>query len=1440
MARSGSQATYQLGVEEGLPEGTTATLDAVSVTLDPGESRQVQFTLSVDNTTTPNAPDEPFSYDGAIVAQTDGLELRVPFSFIKSPVINFTFDEEPWILWLHDENGEGYFKPYPGKSLILPIGGTGDFNAVVTFNDVATRVFVEDIQVETVAYVTVAKADAIHSVNIEPVDQNGDRKFPNIGGESLTHKASNASIGFIFGFPTQRRFSDFSDAYSWEWVVTESTVSKDPVYDFNGYIHQGLTGDRTFTNRPTDLKHMLFRYDAPSGVDGLVVQHWLSDGPRGGTSFTVFNTLGQNALTAPFARDVYFMPIPDDDFAFGYFYEDVVPSGAISGPGLGQAVARTPYLAAQNPTEVSGFLQGETEEPVLRTDSSRMDLGLPPPHWFGRFENSDTEIRLKAARGRPMWLFLNPLKDFVPHPNLPYELYLDGALIASGDLQGAGEFPSFTTPSSIPIPAVPGPYSMVVVNDLYRVDGQPGTATVTASFDTTKTDRDPPTLLSLAVLSSGEEPTRRLAPTANGRVALSFDDVMASVPVVEFGTGDTGGQPVWRTVQATDLGSGDYVAHLPILPNDSYISLRLTALDAAGNSLEYKMVPAFKVALEAPALISPLDGYNTRGPEVSLSWGDVDTAAEYLVQVDGNSTFDSPALYEATVAGTVHLVPVQNGIHHWRARTRDSMLNESPWSVVRTFTVADPVVPVTDDPARDNTPAVVQGSGGRISAVWSSCPAGCSIWHGSSDDGGSAWSAGTMVSSDQYNDYEPDIMSRADGALWVVWHSSRNTGPGGVWNSDIFYSTSSDGGSTWSPAERLTTQTSEDEAPAIAQTPGGRLVVVWHSNRSGGRDLWYKTSDDGGGTWSAAMQLTANASADFDADVVALDDGELWVAWNRNARIYYVTGDDGGVSWSSERQLTTCCTYRPSLAETADGKLWAAWHSATDTNAAHVWNDELFYMTTEDGGASWSFETKYTRFLGADRNVGVAAVGSGDSLALVWDSARKGDSDVWFGIVGRFEDVNAPPAVLSVTHLPFPNPDSDDEVTITAQVASETPVADVDLVWSVDGLGTGDLRMFDDGINGDGLAGDGTYGVRIGPLQSGTVVDYQARVADGGGNIVLSPRTANSFQTLDPVAVTSEILLVVDKRFVPTETTYYTTALEDLGLPFDLWETHLRGPVDDAILGGYLGGAVVWAMPDYGYLGEVRARDSLESYLDGGGALFITGQNLGEFLGFTGLYQEYLYADHVQGDTDIFTLTGVPGDPVGGGLGLDIQGFGGANNQYSPSEIAPIPPALPVLTYDDPATPGRAAAIRVDTGTYRLVHFAFGFAAINTREDRAGVMGRVIGWLIQGSIAGTVDLQNRDDDAGATVTVVGTGITAQTDSDGRYLIQGIPPGEFDIEVTMPTYLTARKMGVIADQGLVTDLPPVFLRGGDLNMDGRVDGLDLAAVGLNLGYSKSDW
>ena len=146
---------------------------------------------------------------------------------------------------------------------------------------------------------------------------------------------------------------------------------------------------------------------------------------------------------------------------------------------------------------------------------------------------------------------------------------------------------------------------------------------------------------------------------------------------------------------------------------------------------------------------------------------------------------------------------------------------------------------------------------------------------------------------------------------------------------------------------------------------------------------------------------------------------------------------------------------------------------------------------------------------------------------------------------------------------------------------------------------------------------------------------------------------------------------------------YYRNALKSLGLSFDFWNGSLRGLVDKPVLNEYKDGLVIWAMPDWGYLADREGRDMLAAYLEGGGKLFITGQDLGYFFGRTGFYKDYLHAKYVQDDTNIYALKGVTGDPIADSLSLVIKGGDGANNQYWPSEIDPVSPAVSIFIYDD-------------------------------------------------------------------------------------------------------------------------------------------------------------
>lgn len=100
-------------------------------------------------------------------------------------------------------------------------------------------------------------------------------------------------------------------------------------------------------------------------------------------------------------------------------------------------------------------------------------------------------------------------------------------------------------------------------------------------------------------------------------------------------------------------------------------------------------------------------------------------------------------------------------------------------------------------------------------------------------------------------------------------------------------------------------------------------------------------------------------------------------------------------------------------------------------------------------------------------------------------------------------------------------------------------------------------------------------------------------------------------------------------------------------------------------------------------------------------------------------------------------------------------------------------------------------------------------------------------------VLGTVNLQGRADNAGATVTVGDA--SATTGSDGTYILQ-VEPGTYTINISMPGYLAAHMTDVLLSSGDTLTVDATLLA-GDVNGDGIVDIFDLTLVGMN--YQKTE-
>lgn len=300
-------------------------------------------------------------------------------------------------------------------------------------------------------------------------------------------------------------------------------------------------------------------------------------------------------------------------------------------------------------------------------------------------------------------------------------------------------------------------------------------------------------------------------------------------------------------------------------------------------------------------------------------------------------------------------------------------------------------------------------------------------------------------------------------------------------------------------------------------------------------------------------------------------------------------------------------------------------------------------------------------------------------------------------------------------------------ITVTAGLSAT--VQDFQLTradWSVDGVvneyGSGrpltaTVEIVDGGLVTSTNPLDGSY--TLTHLCGGT---YTLRASATGyrseqREITLDQNQVQNF-SLHPVPCT----LLVDDDLGQSYQTYYQSALEAGGEPYDTWTVTASGSPSASTLAGY--GRVIWLTGD-DYVSTLTAADqaNLSGYLDGGGRLFLSGQMIGMDIQTTSFYSDYLHADyHTMGESG-FDLSGAG---YLAGVDLNIQGGDGADNQSHRSDAAPLGGAEAVLNY---APPYLAGGIAYQDNAYSMVYFSFGFEGINNTADRNTVMKRTLDYL---------------------------------------------------------------------------------------------------------------
>jgi len=156
-------------------------------------------------------------------------------------------------------------------------------------------------------------------------------------------------------------------------------------------------------------------------------------------------------------------------------------------------------------------------------------------------------------------------------------------------------------------------------------------------------------------------------------------------------------------------------------------------------------------------------------------------------------------------------------------------------------------------------------------------------------------------------------------------------------------------------------------------------------------------------------------------------------------------------------------------------------------------------------------------------------------------------------------------------------------------------------------------------------------------------------------------------------------------------------------------------------------------------LGEESAPDQtldpteralLQAYLDGCGALFLSGTEVGWHLDGLGadpnFYRTVLRAQYIADDAGTYVVTPTAGSIFAGMPPFRFDAPGMYDPDY-PDVISPTAGAVAALAYVGGA--GGTAAVQYADGCQRLVYFAFPFETIDP-SARSAVMARVVSFLV--------------------------------------------------------------------------------------------------------------
>jgi len=362
----------------------------------------------------------------------------------------------------------------------------------------------------------------------------------------------------------------------------------------------------------------------------------------------------------------------------------------------------------------------------------------------------------------------------------------------------------------------------------------------------------------------------------------------------------------------------------------------------------------------------------------------------------------------------------------------------------------------------NNNARCLAASGDTVHVVWYDRRDGnWEIYYKRSSDAGSTWGSDTSLTASPDTSKNPSI-AVSGSTVHLVWQDHRD----GNW--EIYYKTSTDGGSSWGSDIRLTADTMQSRSPSLSVLDS-MIQAVWSTDFS---YLCYKRSTNSGMTWTPDTNLGRGGTP-----CLALSGTSLHLMYDGGMNIYYRRSTDMGLTWSDSTILAMGNIYpfemnnQPSVSVTGSNVhgVWeyywqfsSRWYCAinyrksadeglswlfgsqissgvfslsrpvicaSDSNIHVAWCDgrsgvAIYYRRSHDGGSNWEPETRLTSGSVAYFSPFLAV--QGPKVHVVWTDSRDGNFEIYYkrNFTGNGVEIRDAP-IANATFRPLkviPNP----------------------------------------------------------------------------------------------------------------------------------------------------------------------------------------------------------------------------------------------------------------------------------------------------------------------------------------------------------------------------------------------------------------------------------